>query len=128
MSYIDKNGKFNHGKWMRERTLKETLNERPINRSKVGGQLGGSELRSNIDLKWTTTMDMEADLKKWLEAVFEVSGGSLVREIGMFLKDIGMQAIKDGTVDGIGKSADRSPEADADRLRQAMQGNQDREI
>ena len=124
MSYIDKNGKFDHGKWLRE----SRLNERPINRSKVTRNIGATDLISNIDLKWTSTMEMEADLKKWLEAVFEVSGPSLVREIGMFLRDIGMEAIKDGTVDGKGKSDDRSPEADADRLRQAMQSRQDREI
>ena len=124
MSYIDKNGKFDHGKWMRE----QRLNERPINRSKVTQNMGMAELKSNIDLKWTSTMEMESDLKRWLEAVFEVSGPSLVREIGMFLRDIGMEAIKDGTVDGKGKSDDRSPEADADKLRQAMQSRQDREM
>ena len=26
MNYIDNNGKFNHGKWMRERTLNESPN------------------------------------------------------------------------------------------------------
>jgi len=39
-----------------------------------------------------------------------------------------MEAIKDGTVDGKGKSDDRSPESDADKLRQAMQSRQDREM
>jgi hypothetical protein len=80
--------------------LKDILNERPISRGKIGRQLGYTDLKSNIDQKWTSTEDMESDLRAWLGATFEVSGQQLVREIGMVLKEIGISAIKDGTVGG----------------------------
>jgi len=80
--------------------LKDLLTERPISRGKVGGQLGHTNLKSNIDQRWASTEDMENDLRSWLEATFEVSGPQLVREIGMVLKQIGISAIKDGTTGG----------------------------
>jgi len=78
----------------------DPLTERPISRGKVGGQLGDTNLKSNIDTKWASTEDMEDDLRSWLEATFEVSGPQLVKEIGMVLKQIGISAIKDGTTGG----------------------------
>jgi len=98
-----KPGDYKLGKTFRENKtmkLKDILNERPISRAKVGGQLGQTNLKSNIDQKWTSTEDMENDLRSWLEATFEVSGPALVREIGLVLKEIGISAIKDGTTGG----------------------------
>jgi hypothetical protein len=73
------------------------LNERPIQRSRV--DYSTVNLKSNIDVKWTSTEDMENDLRQWLEAVFAASGGQLMREVGLVLKDIGEAAIKDQDVD-----------------------------
>ena len=74
------------------------LNERPITRAKV--DYSTVDLKSNIDIKWTSTEDMENDLRQWLEAVFASSGPQLMREVGLTLKGIGEAAIKDGDVDG----------------------------
>ena len=74
------------------------LNERPISRSRV--DYSTMKLASNIDVKWTSTDDMENDLRQWLEAVFAASGGQLMREVGLVLKEIGISAIKDGTIGG----------------------------
>ena len=74
------------------------LNERPITRAKV--DYSTMDLVSNIDVKWSSTDDMENDLRQWLEAVFAASGPQLVREVGLVLRKIGTAAIKDGDVDG----------------------------
>jgi len=74
------------------------LNERPITRAKV--DYSTMDLVSNIDVKWSSTDDMENDLRQWLEAVFASSGPQLMREVGLTLKGIGEAAIKDGDVDG----------------------------
>jgi len=74
------------------------LNERPITRSRV--DYSTMDLVSNIDVKWSSTDDMENDLRQWLEAVFASSGQQLMREVGLTLKEIGEAAIKDGDVDG----------------------------
>ena len=74
------------------------LEERNISRTKV--DYTTMDLKSNIDLKWTSTEDMENDLRQWLEAVFAASGPQLVREVGVVLKEIGVAAIKDGTIGG----------------------------
>jgi len=74
------------------------LSERPIQRSKV--DYSTMNLRSNIAVKWTSTDDMEDDLRQWLEAVFASSGPQLMREVGLVLKQIGVAAIKDGDVGG----------------------------
>ena len=58
------------------------------------------DLKSNIDIKWASTEDMEHDLRQWLEAVFSASGPQLMREVGLALKEIGVSAIKDGDVGG----------------------------
>jgi hypothetical protein len=73
------------------------LNERPITRAKV--DYSTVDLVSNIDVKWSSTDDMENDLRQWLEAVFAASGPQLVREVGLVLREIGTAAIKDGDVD-----------------------------
>tara|TARA_Y100001973_G_C5106020_1_gene285174 strand:+ start:116 stop:856 length:741 start_codon:yes stop_codon:yes gene_type:complete len=72
------------------------LKERNIARQKV--DYSTMNLVSNIDIKWTSTEDMENDLRQWLEGVFEASGAGLVREVGTVLKDIGTAAIKDGSI------------------------------
>ena len=74
------------------------VNERPITRSKV--DYSTMDLKSNIDIKWSSTDDMEHDLRQWLEAVFAASGGQLMREVGLVLKEIGVSAIRDGDVGG----------------------------
>jgi len=74
------------------------LNERPITRSRV--DYSTMDLKSNIDIKWSSTEDMENDLRQWLEAVFSSSGPQLMREVGLALKEIGVSAIKDGDVGG----------------------------
>ena len=74
------------------------LTEAPIQRSRV--DYSTINLKSNIDIKWTSTGDMEDDLRQWLEAVFAASGPQLVREVGVMLKEIGISAIKDGDVGG----------------------------
>ena len=127
MSYIDNNGKFNHGKWMRERVL----NEAPIQRGKV--DYSTIDLRSNIDLKWMSFEDMEDDLKQWLEASSDGVPSQAIKKLGIMFKELGIQLMKNPTNpfgDQFDQSAnaDRSPEADADKLRQAMQSRQDREI
>ena len=127
MSYIDKNGKVNHGKWLRE----QRLNEAPIQRGKV--DYSTIDLRSNIDLKWMSFEDMEDDLKQWLEVSSDGVPSHEIKRLGIMFKELGMQMMKNPT-NPFGEpfdqsaNADRSPESDADRLRQAMQGNQDREI
>ena len=127
MSYIDKNGKFDHGKWLRE----QRLNEAPIQRGKV--DYSTIDLKSNIDMKWMSYEDMEDDLKQWLEASSDGVPSQAVKKLGIMFKELGMQMIKNPT-NPFGNrfdqsaNADRSPESDAERLRQAMQGNQDREI
>jgi len=73
-----------------------SLNERPITRSRV--DYSTMDLRSNIDIKWTSTDDMENDLRQWLEAVHSASGPGLVREVGMTLKAIGIDLMKDASV------------------------------
>mgnify|MGYP003654702354 CR=1 FL=1 len=85
--------KFNIKEWQEKH-----LNERPISRSKV--DYSTIDLKSNIDMKWTSTDDMEHDLRQWLEAVFSASGPQLMREVGLVLREIGTAAIKDGDVDG----------------------------
>tara|TARA_R110000824_G_scaffold5206_5_gene24174 strand:+ start:3272 stop:3865 length:594 start_codon:yes stop_codon:yes gene_type:complete len=74
------------------------INERPITRSRV--DYSTMDLQSNIDIKWTSTDDMEHDLRQWLEAVFAASGPQLMREVGLVLKEIGVSAIRDGDVGG----------------------------
>ena len=74
------------------------LTEAPIQRSKV--DYSTMNLKSNIDVKWTSTDDMEDDLRQWLEAIFASSGSQLTREVGLMLKQIGVAAIKDGTTGG----------------------------
>ena len=76
---------------------KPKLSEAPSSRSRV--DYSTVNLKTNIDLKWTSTDDMENDLRQWLEAVFAASGPNLVREVGVMLKEIGIKAIKDGDVD-----------------------------
>jgi len=80
------------------------LSEAPISRSRV--DYSTVNLKSNIDLKWTSTDDMENDLRQWLEAVFAASGPNLVREVGVMLKEIGIKAIKDGDVDNDNRPAE----------------------
>jgi len=72
------------------------LNERPITRSRV--DYSTMDLVSNIDVKWSSTDDMENDLRQWLEAVHSASGPALVRELGMTLKSIGIDLMKDASV------------------------------
>ena len=74
------------------------LKEAPIPRGRV--DYSTMNLRSNIDLKWRDTDDMEDDLRQWLEATFAAVGPNVVRQIGMVLKQIGIAAIKDGTTGG----------------------------
>ncbi len=82
-----------------ELELKETsINERPITRAKV--DYSNMDLRSNIDVKWTSTDDMADDLSQWVSAVLAASGPQTAREIGLKLKEMGVQIIKDGDVDG----------------------------
>ena len=120
MSYIDKNGKFNHGKWLRE----QRLNEAPvIQRGKV--DYSTINLKSNIDIKWRSFEDMEDDLKQWLEVASDGVPSQAIKKLGIMLKDLGMQMIKN-PANAFGEPFDQS--GDADRLRQAMQSRQDREI
>ena len=81
-------------------TLKDVadkhLKEAPISRAKV--DYSTANLKSNIDIKWSTTEIMENDLRQWLEATFQAVGPNVVREIGLTLKEIGISAIKDGSL------------------------------
>ena len=72
------------------------LSERPITRSRV--DYSTMDLLSNIDIKWSSTEDMENDLRQWLEAINQSSGPELTREVGMKLKDIGMTLMKGASV------------------------------
>tara|TARA_R110000851_G_scaffold32152_1_gene86477 strand:+ start:133 stop:732 length:600 start_codon:yes stop_codon:yes gene_type:complete len=74
------------------------LSERPITRSKV--DYSTIDLVSNIDVKWSSTDDMQDDLSQWVSAVLAASGPQTAREIGLKLKEMGVQIIKDGDVDG----------------------------
>jgi len=81
-----------------ELELKETsINERPITRAKV--DYSTMELVSNIDIKWTSTEDMESDLSQWVSGVLGASGSETAREIGLKLKEMGVKIIKSGDVD-----------------------------
>tara|TARA_R110002050_G_scaffold153086_1_gene280768 strand:- start:161 stop:715 length:555 start_codon:yes stop_codon:yes gene_type:complete len=79
------------------------LSERPITRAKV--DYSTMDLRSNIDVKWASTEDMADDLSQWVSAVLAASGPQTAREIGLKLKEMGVQIIKDGDVDGEDKPA-----------------------
>ena len=70
----------------------KAINERPINRSKV--DYSTMKLKSNIDQKWPSTEVMAYDLRQWAGAVLSASGPELAREIGLQLRDIGNQIIK----------------------------------
>ena len=70
----------------------KAINERPIQRSKV--DYSTMKLKSNIDQKWTSTQEMEFDLRQWAGAVLSASGPELAKEIGLMMKEIGMQIIK----------------------------------
>jgi len=74
------------------------INERPITRAKV--DYSTMELVSNIDIKWSSTDDMESDLTQWVSAVLAASGPQLAREVGMKIKEIGVNIIKGQNVDG----------------------------
>ena len=43
---------------------------------------------------------MQDDLSQWVSAVLAASGPQTAREIGLKLKEMGVQIIKDGDVDG----------------------------
>ena len=86
MSYIDNNGKFNHGKWMRERTLNESPN---IQRSKV--DYSTMDLKSNINMKWRSYDDMFHDLEQWIEVSTDGMGDAQVRVMARALKELGMK-------------------------------------
>jgi hypothetical protein len=79
------------------------LSERPITRSKV--DYSTIDLVSTIDVKWSSTDDMQDDLSQWVSAVLAASGPQTAREIGLKLKEMGVQIIKDGDVDGEDKPA-----------------------
>ena len=70
---------------------KHNLNERPISRSKV--DYSTMNLKSNINIKWTSTEDMEYDLRQWVGGVISASGPQLAREIGLALKEMGTRII-----------------------------------
>ena len=74
------------------------LNERPITRAKV--DYSTMDLVSNIDVKWSSTDDMESDLTQWVSAVLAASGPQLAREVGMKLKEVGVNIIKGQNIDG----------------------------
>ena len=75
-----------------EGKLAKKLNERPITRSRV--DYSTMELKSNIATKWLTTDDMLNDLTQWVEAVANASETGLAREVGMELKELGVNIIK----------------------------------
>ena len=74
------------------------LTERPINRGRV--DYSTMELRSNIATKWLTTDHMIDDLTQWVQSVANASSTGLTREIGMKLKEMGINIIKGQNVDG----------------------------
>ena len=74
------------------------LSERPITRSKV--DYSTMDIVSNIDIKWTSTEDMENDLTQWVSAVLAASSPQLAREVGMKLKEVGVNIIKGQDVGG----------------------------
>tara|TARA_R110000744_G_scaffold61056_2_gene126343 strand:- start:1784 stop:2338 length:555 start_codon:yes stop_codon:yes gene_type:complete len=74
------------------------LTERPITRSKV--DYSTMELKSNIATKWLTTDDMLSDLTQWVQSVADASGTGLTRELGMELKELGVNILKGQNVDG----------------------------
>jgi len=74
------------------------LSERPITKSKV--DYSTMKLKSNIDIKWSSTDDMLSDLTQWIQAVNNASGTGLTRELGMQLKALGVNILKGQDVDG----------------------------
>ena len=74
------------------------LTERPINRGRV--DYSTMELKSNIATKWLTTDNMIDDLTQWVQSVTDASGTGLTREIGLALKEMGVNIIKGQDVDG----------------------------
>ena len=99
--------------------LKDLLNETPIPRSKV--DYGTMNLKSNIDQKWVSVDIMLEDLTQWIQGVEGASGPLLRKEIGTALKEMGIEILTGRDVSPQLKTK-RSPEADADRLRQAIKG------
>lgn len=81
-----------------EHTIKAEpkLSEAPIMRSKM--DYSTMNLKSNIDLKWRSTEDMETDLRQWLEGLQKASGTAVVRQLGKTLRGIGMDLMKGDTV------------------------------
>ena len=50
-------------------------------------------LKSNIDQKWKSTLDMHSDLSQWLSAASAAMGDSAVKEIGEALHGLGLKTI-----------------------------------
>ena len=73
MNYIDNNGKFNHGKWMRDQLLNEV-------------DYSTMRLKSNIDQKWDSTDTMMDDLRQWIGASVAASGPDMGKELASALK------------------------------------------
>tara|TARA_R110000744_G_scaffold103912_3_gene199090 strand:- start:1331 stop:1597 length:267 start_codon:yes stop_codon:yes gene_type:complete len=69
--YVNKNGKFNHGKWLREKSLQGSLDE---------------GIKSNIMQKWDTTDTMVNDLRQFVQEATDAGGPDLVRDIADALK------------------------------------------
>ena len=90
----DKKGDDVYAGGLKEKFLKigGQIDERPIPRGRV--DYSTMDLRSNIDQKWTSTQDMDFDLRQWAGATLSASGPGLAREIGLKLKEIGDQIIK----------------------------------
>jgi len=73
MNYIDNNGKFNHGKWMRDQLLNEV-------------DYSTMRLKSNIDQKWDSTDTMMDDLRQYIGAAVAASGKEMGLDLAEALK------------------------------------------
>jgi len=67
------------------------LTEAPIPSSKVDWST--MNLKSNIDQKWKSSLDMHSDLSQWLSAAAEAMGDSAVKELGEALHGLGLKTI-----------------------------------
>jgi len=70
--YVNKNGTFNHGKWLREKSSNNEINE---------------GIKSNIMQKWDTTQVIEKDLVEFINSAQDASGAELTSKIYIALKN-----------------------------------------
>ena len=71
-------------------TKKHDLKEAPIPSSVDYSTIN---LKSNIDQKWKSSVDMHSDLSQWLSATAQAMGDNDLKELGEALHGLGLKTI-----------------------------------